>query len=78
MSGIETLRRGGRTRGKKSKKFKTQAKKRYNERRANIREEARSNQGSQQDNKKQTKKTGLEAIMDRDWETVTTVLISTT
>jgi hypothetical protein len=64
MSGIETLKRGGRG-GKKSKKFKAQAKKRYNERRADIREQARSNQGSQQDNKKQTKKTGLEALIDR-------------
>jgi len=64
MSGIDTLKRGGRG-GKKSKKFKAQAKKRYNERRATIREEARSNQGSQQDNKKQTQKTGLEALIDR-------------
>jgi len=65
MSGIETLRRGGRTKGKKSKKFKAQAKKRYEERRATIREEARSNQGSQKDNTKKTKKTGLEALIDR-------------
>ena len=64
MSGIDTLKRGGRG-GKKSEKFKAQAKKRYNERRANIRDQARSNQGSQQDNKKQTKKTGLEALIDR-------------
>jgi len=64
MSGIDTLRKGGRG-GKKSKKFKAQAKKRYDERRANVQEQARSNQGSQQDNKKQTKKTGLEALIDR-------------
>ena len=64
MSGIDTLKRGGRG-GKKSKKFKAQAKKRYDERRANVREQARSNQGSQQDNKKQTQKTGLEALIDK-------------
>ena len=64
MSGIMALKRGGRG-GKKSSKFKKQAKKRYDERRADIREQARSNQGSQQDNTKQTQKTGLEALIDR-------------
>jgi len=62
--GIMALKRGGRG-GKKSSKFKKQAKKRYDERRANVREQARSNQGSQQDNTKKTIKTGLEALIDR-------------
>ena len=52
--GIMALKRGGRG-GKKSSKFKKQAKKRYDERRANVREQARSNQGSNDnDNKKTT------------------------
>lgn len=54
MSGILTLKKGG-TRGKKSDKFKKQAKKRYDKVRANVREQARSNQGSNDnDNKKTT------------------------
>ena len=51
-NGILALRRGGRG-GKKSAKFKKQAKKRYDDRKANVREQARSNQGSN-DNKKKT------------------------
>jgi len=64
MNGIMALKKGGKG-GKKSSKFKKQAKKRYDERRANVREQARSNQGSQQDNTKKTIKTGLEALIDR-------------
>ena len=53
MSGIMALKKGGKG-GKKSAKFKKQAKKRYDERRANVQEQARSNQGSNNNNDKKT------------------------